>query len=346
MGYWDISKSVLSCLLLVASSRYIVPIRDDTGDRLNEYSIPSTKEERKRIYDSIFKSTIKKTDVLASFLHEYVDEYMDMTREEILACIDKEATGRYAKECNPQPLGEKDGSRVDSLFRVRLPDSDGSVAVYVNVEGQNKFHLPYPLENRAESYVSELLYSQNGKEMHNHDYGNLKKVYSIWLLFDPPKKLMNTAIRYDRQPYVLFGEPQSDIPKMDLTHVIMVYIGRYRKDLPDALALVSALFSDSLDSDTRFRTLDSRFKIRFNDKERREVEEMVSLHDSFYEGYVSYGMELGRIEAKINTMATNATSIATNLNMTLDQAIEALDVPSDIIDEVRQKAEQLLREKN
>lgn len=337
---------MLNCLLHVASSRYIVPIRDDTGDTLNEYSIPSTKEERKRIYDSIFKSTIKKTDVLASFLHEYVDEYMDMTREEILACIDKEATGRYAKECNPQPLGEKDGSRVDSLFRVRLPDSDGSVAVYVNVEGQNKFHLPYPLENRAESYVSELLYSQNGKEMHNHDYGNLKKVYSIWLLFDPPKKLMNTAIRYDRQPYVLFGEPQSDIPKMDLTHVIMVYIGRYRKDLPDALALVSALFSDSLDSDTRFRTLDSRFKIRFNDKERREVEEMVSLHDSFYEGYVSYGMELGRIEAKINTMATNATSIATNLNMTLDQAIEALDVPSDIIDEVRQKAEQLLKERN
>ena len=73
---------------------------------------------------------------------------------------------------------------------------------------------------------------------------------------------------------------------------------------------------------------------------------MVSLHDSFYEGYVSYGMELGRIEAKINTMATNATSIATNLNMTLDQAIEALDVPSDIIDEVRQKAEQLLNERN
>ena len=310
----------------------------------------ATREERKRIYDSIFKSTIRKADVLASFLHEYVDEYMDMTREEILACIDKEATGRYAKECNPQPLGEKDGSRVDSLFRVRLPGSDGSVAVYVNVEGQNKFHLPYPLENRAESYVSELLYSQNGKEMQNHDYGNLKKVYSIWLLFDPPKKLMNTAIRYDRQPHVLFGEPRSEIPKMDLTHVIMVYIGRYREDLPDALALVTALFSNNIDSDVRFHTLDSRFKIRFDDKERREVEEMVSLHDSFYEGYVSYGMELGRVEGyskgTIDAVANDATSIATNLNMTLDQAIEALNVPSDIRDEVRQKAEQLLKKKD
>ena len=305
------------------------------------------REERKKIYDSIFKSTIKKTDVLASFLHEYVDEYMDMTREEILACIDKEATGRYAKECNTQPLGEKDGSRVDSLFRVRLPDSDGSVAVYVNVEGQNKFHLPYPLENRAESYVSELLYSQNGKEMHNHDYGNLKKVYSIWLLFNPPKKLMNTAIRYDRQPHLLFGEPQSELPKMDLTHVIMVYIGRYREDLPDALALVSALFSDSMDSDVRFRTLDSRFKITFDDKERREVEEMVSLHDSFYEGYVSYGIELGRVEGyskgEINNASRSVASLTTKLNITLEQAIDLLDVPSDIKDEVRQKAEQILK---
>ena len=118
----------------------------------------------------------------------------------------------------------------------------------------------------------------------------------------------------------------------------------------NALALVTALFSNNIDSDVRFHTLDSRFKIRFDDKERREVEEMVSLHDSFYEGYVSYGKELGMAEgyskgaydSKITTMANVATSIATNLNMTLDQAIEAMNVPSDVKDEVRQKAEQLL----
>ena len=77
---------------------------------------------------------------------------------------------------------------------------------------------------------------------------------------------------------------------------------------------------------------------------------MVSLHDSFYEGYVSYGMELGRVEGyskgTIDAVANDATSIATNLNMTLDQAIEALNVPSDIRDEVRQKAEQLLKERD
>ena len=76
---------------------------------------------------------------------------------------------------------------------------------------------------------------------------------------------------------------------------------------------------------------------------------MVSLHDSFYEGYVSYGKELGRVEGyskgTIDTMANDATSIATNLGMTLDQAIKALNVPSDIKDEVRQKAEQLLKER-
>ena len=81
---------------------------------------------------------------------------------------------------------------------------------------------------------------------------------------------------------------------------------------------------------------------------------MVSLHDSFYEGYVSYGIELGRVEgyskgvydSRIATMANDATSIATNLDMTLDQAIEALNVPSDLKDEVRQKAEQLLKERD
>ena len=296
-------------------------------------------EQNRTIYDSLFKATIRKIDVLASFLHEYVDEYMDMSREEILACIDKEETGRYAKDCNPQPtIGEKDGSRMDSLFRIRLPDSSGSIAVYVNIEGQNRFHMPYPLEKRAEYYVSELLYSQNGKEILNHDYGNLKKVYSIWLLFNPPERLMNTVVRYDRCHRVLFGEPQVSVPEMDLTHVIMVYIGNYEKSLPDALALVSALFSSNINSETRFRTLDERFKIKYNDEERREVEEMLSLHDSFYEGYVSYGIVKGT--------SSVVASLTTKLNMSVEQAMDLLDVPSDVRDEVRQQAEIILSQRN
>ena len=57
-----------------------------------------------------------------------------------------------------------------------------------------------------------------------------------------------------------------------------------------------------------------------------------------YEGYSK-----GAYDGKIATMANDATSIATNLNITLNQAIEALNVPSDIRDEVRQRAEQILK---
>ena len=85
---------------------------------------------------------------------------------------------------------------------------------------------------------------------------------------------------------------------------------------------------------------------------------MVSLHDSFYEGYVSYGIELGKelgrvegyskgaYDSRIATMADVATSLIDKLDTTLEQAIDLLDVPSDIRDEVRQKAEQLLKERD
>ena len=296
-------------------------------------------EQNRKKYDSKFKSTIKKTDVLAAFLHEYIDEYMEMDRDQILACIDKEATGRYAKDCNPKPLiGKKNDSEMDTLFRVRLPDSDQSIAVYVNIEGQNKFYLPYPIEKRAESYVSELILSQNGKEILNHDYKNLKKVYSVWLIFNPPNRLKNTVIRYDRRPEVMFGDLDVKVPDMDLTHVIMVYIGDYNEALPDPLALVSALFSDNMDSDTRFNTLDDRFNITFTDEERKEVEDLVSLHDSFYEGYVNYGMTKGYE----NATSKDVASLSAKLDMSVEQAMDLLDVPQDIREDVRTGAERIL----
>ena len=107
-----------------------------------------------------------------------------------------------------------------------------------------------------------------------------------------------------------------------------------------------------MDSETRFRTLDERFKIKYNDEERKEVEEMLSLHDSFYEGYVSYGKELGMAEgyskgaheSMIETTSRIVASISIKLDITVEKAMDLVSVPSEIINVVRQRTEQLLKE--
>ena len=90
--------------------------------------------------DNVFKGIIRKADVLAAFLHTYVDEFRECSKDTILNCIPKEINDEYAQERNVFPdSGKENEMEMDTLFRVKLPDSDESIAVYVNVEGQNTF---------------------------------------------------------------------------------------------------------------------------------------------------------------------------------------------------------------
>ena len=176
--------------------------------------------------------------------------------------------------------------------------------------------------------MSDLIAYQRGREYVKSHYESIKKVYSIWLLFEPPGWLANSIVRYDRTPSVVFGSIDVNrIPKMDLTHIIMVNLGSYHDDLPENLALVTALFSAGLDADRRFGTLEDRFKISFDDEERREVEEMLSLYDSFEENHINYGnhrYEEGRIEGRVEGMIELVTNMVSK-GMSVDDALDFID---------------------
>ena len=72
---------------------------------------------------------------------------------------------------------------------------------------------------------------------------------------------------------------------------------------------------------------------------------MLSLHDSFYEGYVSYGKELGMAEGMIRGTSNSVALIFTKFNMIVEPTMDMLEVPSEMRDEVRQRAEAILAEK-
>ena len=310
--------------------------------------------------DNVFKGIIRKADVLAAFLHTYVDEFRDCSKDTILNCIPKEINDEYAQERNVFPdSGKENEMEMDTLFRVKLPDSDESIAVYVNVEGQNKYYLPYQIERRAEAYISELIASQKGREYTNQNYDGIKKVYSIWLIFNPPEKSSNTIIRYDRKPEFIFGNREWEYPKFDLTHITMVYVGRYDDSLPDAIGLPTALFGSGLTAEERNCTLSDKYKIALTDEDNRRLNDMVSLMESFYLGYenckrisetegraegLAEGRAEGKIEGRIDALSTCIAVAVRKYGVTIDQAIDDYAVPEDIREEIRRRAEALLKE--
>ena len=327
-----------------------------------DVSIDNIKNESTE--DKKFKEFIRRTDVLAAFLHAYVDEFKDCSRDTIIDCIQKENTDKYVQERNVFPdSGKKNGIEVDTLFRVKLPESDSSVAVYVNIEGQNKYYLPYKIERRVEAYVSELIAAQKGIEYKKQEYDKIKKIYSIWLLFDHPNRRKNAIIRYDRTPNVIYGDLESNKLNFDLANITIVYVGAYNEELSEAMGLVTALFGSGLTDDERYATLADKYKIQLNDEDNRRLRDIVSWAESFYVGYEeckrisetegrakgmaegrAEGMAEGMAEGRIESTSENVATVVKKYGVSVDQAIEDFNVPEDIRDEVRRRAMDLLAE--
>ena len=141
----------------------------------------------------------------------------------------------------------------------------------------------------------------------------------------------------------------------------MVYVGSYDDTLPDAIGLPAALFGSGLDSQKRNDALSDKYKIVLTDEDSRRLNDMVSLMQSFYDGYENCkrisetegrakgiaegraeGLSEGRAEGNIETLSKCVASNVTRYGISVEQAMDDFDVQDDIRDEVRRRAEAIL----
>ena len=71
---------------------------------------------------------------------------------------------------------------------------------------ENDFYPGYPIIKRALYYCSRMNSSQYGSEFTETHYEKIRKVYSIWICPNPPKKRENTITRYCVQEENLVGQ--------------------------------------------------------------------------------------------------------------------------------------------
>ena len=113
----------------------------------------------------------------------------------------------------------------DIRFLASLPSSDGKIRMILNVEGQNNFYPGYPIIKRGIYYCSRMISSQYGSEFTETHYEKIRKVYSIWICPNPPKKRENTVTRYCVQEENLVGQVSEQKENYDLLTVVMICLG-------------------------------------------------------------------------------------------------------------------------
>lgn len=242
-------------------------------------------------YDASARRLLSKKRILAHILKLAVDEFKEVSVKDIAEIyiegepdvnqtpVDKDETNLAHEEIHGlhnEDTSPSEGKVVfDILFYAKAPKTDELITLIINIEAQRTYRTSYPLMKRAVYYASRLISSQKMIEFTGSDYGNLRKVYSIWLCMDGPQKRnsINTYTLNERQVFSTYKE---QLENYDFIHIVMVYLGRH-KTRNRLLELLRILFKSDLSVKAKEEQLKDNYDISLTPDMESEMNTMCNL---------------------------------------------------------------------
>lgn len=151
-------------------------------------------------YDQKFKQLFRNKKFLAPILKNVVKEYAALPLELIEGLIvSVKGDETVATNVEAEDVGRDDEVKTyyDVLIACRLPGTGDMLAVdlYFDLEMQREKDPGYPVVKRGIYYCSRML-SRQLTNVKNADYGELKPVYSVWIMINHIPKILQNS-RYD-----------------------------------------------------------------------------------------------------------------------------------------------------
>ncbi len=275
-----------------------------------KHSLFATKDKEQ--YDEAAKRLLRHKSILAHILIRTIDEFKGMDWREVENLIEGEPligavpvgpglTNKAYSEAdqgdrqiiglNTESAEQNEGlTRFDSLFHVRT--KEGTASIIMNIEAQKDEPDRYPILNRAIYYASRMISSQKAREFTKQRYGEIKKVYSIWICMNKKECVCNHIhLTNDR----LLGTYEWK-GNLDLFNIIMIGVPN---DLPERNEqyelhrLLAALFSRHLDVSDRINIIRDEYDIPTEVDIGEEMKEMCNLSDGVWEEAMTVGIAQG-----------------------------------------------------
>ena len=170
-----------------------------------------------------------------------------------------------------------------------------------------------------------MLSAQHGTEFMNSEYGQIKKVCSIWICLSPPKYRENTITKYRIVEENLVGKAHENAVDYDLLSVFMVCVGGLgNKNHTGILRLLEALFSESLPPAEKKKILQDEFDINMSRAFETEVSEMCNLSQGVWGKGMQSGIAALVVELQnfIGDPAAIAQSLVRRFGLSQEAAME------------------------
>ncbi|MFT4105105.1 MAG: hypothetical protein QM657_05015 [Lacrimispora sp.] len=202
--------------------------------------------------------------------------------------------------------------------------------IFLDIETQKNFHPGYHIVTRGIFYTSRMISAQMGTEFQAPDYDDIKKVYSIWICMNTPKRVSNTIAEFSINKKNLVGDP-GYLGRYDLLSVIIIGLSKELAAETEGTGLhrlLGALFSTHLSPEEKKDILSDEFKIPMNSDLERRINFMCNLGEGIAEEARERGIEIG-MERLIANFLKNDNHISL--------AAKMLGVPESKILSVAQK---------
>jgi hypothetical protein len=284
-------------------------------------------------YDAACKRVLSEKAILARIMKACLEEYTDCDVGDIAekyiegqpqvsaVPVLPDENGTVISGMDTEDKSVREGTvTYDIRFRAIVPGSGERIALIINVEAQNDFYPGYPLIKRGIYYCCRMISSQYGREFTGPHYEKIKKVYSIWICMNPPKRRENSITRYRLVEEHLVGEVTELVRNYDLLSIIMLCLGG-----PDGanydgvLRMLDVLLSNETSEAEKRKILQDDYDIQMTQTMEREVSVMCNL---------SKGVrEIGRAEGHTERALSDLRSLMETLGLTIEQAMAALKIP-------------------
>ena len=251
-------------------------------------------------YDNYAKKILSHKMILAYILQRVVKEQKGMSIPEIVSCFERDVKvgtealmSDFIRGENLEDWRYGEG-RIFYDLRLSLANIEGHLKLFVDVEAQKNFWPGYSLPTRGIVYGARMISSQIETEFPLPDYGELKKVYSIWICFDPPKRVGNAISVYSMKKEDLLGHIPCEETAYDKLSVVQICLDDSSPDQGDRMIrLLNTIFSGNYTSKEVEETLEDEYNIPMSRAFKEEVGIMCNLGERIAENATKKGMQKG-----------------------------------------------------
>ena len=244
-----------------------------------------TLEQEKYNYDESCKKILCEVQIMAYILKECVEEFERFSRKEIEQLLKQEIIIMNGEEISVN------GARIyyDVFFEVK------GEKLLIDVEPQNREPGTYPLLTRAMYYGIRMLDRQIGGR-----YASFKKVYSIWILFNPTGNKGNVINTYSMNEKSKLKEYQASKKDYDLVQIVMIHLPKKgQKGKSPMMELLKDIFVENYSPKHIKDILVNKYGIILTEGLDQEVDRMCNWSEGVYENGKLEGRKEGRKEGRL-----------------------------------------------